>query len=57
MIMKITFSITVPDYVFLFYEKAATELGISKTEDLMAEALLRYAGQLSEEILSNHNHD
>lgn len=52
--MDITTSITVPDYVYLFYQKAAREMHLAKTEDLMAATLLRCAESLSEQILVSH---
>lgn len=53
--MEITTSVTVPDYVYLFYQKAAQEMHLSKADDLMAVALLRCSQSLSEEILMNHD--
>ena len=52
--MEITTSVTIPDYVYLFYQKAAQELQLSRPEDMMEMALLRCAESLSEQILSNH---
>ena len=52
--MELTTSVTVPDYVYLFYQKAAQEMHLSKAEDLMAVALLRCSQSLSEAILTNH---
>lgn len=53
--MEITTSVTIPDYVYLFYQKAADELHLRKTEDIMAQVLIQCAGHLSQEILKNHN--
>lgn len=49
--MKITVSVTVPDYVYLFYEKTSEELNLCTPQELMARALTLYAGTLSNKIL------
>ena len=53
--MKITRSVTIPDYVYLFYEKVAQELQLPKPEDRMSDVLIRCAGTLSQGILEKRN--
>lgn len=55
--MEITTSITVPDYVYLFYQKVSQHLGDRNTEEIMASALLAYAGFLSEEVIACKQED
>jgi len=49
--MKITVSVTVPDYVYLFYQKASETLPQRTPQELMAQALTLFAGTVSEKIL------
>ena len=51
--MKITVPVTIPDYVYLFYQKASEEMQLTAPQELMARILILYAGTLSEEILKN----
>lgn len=49
--MDVTTSITVPDYVYLFYQRVSREFGDRSTEEIMASALLAYAYHFSSEVL------
>ena len=51
--MKITVSITLPDYVYLFYQKVAEELNAQTTEEIMSNTLTICAGTLSQDILKD----
>ena len=45
--------VTVEDYLYEFYRKVGQQAGGISTEQVMADALLRLAGDLSEKILRN----
>lgn len=50
--MEIITTISVPDYVYQFYQKVSEHIGDGRTtEDIMSSALLTYAGFLSEEVI------
>ena len=51
--MEITTSITVPDFVYQFYQKVSEHLGDRTTEEIMASALFAYAGFVSEKIMED----
>ena len=51
--MKITTNITLDDYVYALYQKAATEMGTVTTEELMSRALFLYAGMVAQDILQH----
>lgn len=53
--MKIITSITVEDYVYSFYNKIAEQIGNATPEQVMALALLMYAGSAAEEVIANHD--
>ena len=42
--------LTVPSYIYRFYQQASTHVADSSTEDIMSDALCAYAGLLSEEV-------
>ncbi|MDO5154112.1 MAG: hypothetical protein Q4D50_12260 [Eubacteriales bacterium] len=48
--MDIPVKLTVPNYIYRFYEEASRHVANCTTEDIMADALSAYAGLLSEEI-------
>ena len=52
--MEITTSITVPDYVYFFYRKLANQMDNATAEQVMAQALLVYAGSAAAEVIKNH---
>lgn len=52
--MEITTSITVPDFVYFFYQKLATQVGNLTAEQAMAQALLVSAGSAAAEVIKNH---
>lgn len=49
--MEITTTITVPDYVYHFYERVSKEVGDRNTEEIMASALLAYAHFIATEVI------
>lgn len=48
--MDILVKLTVPNYIYRFYEEASRHVANCTTEAIMADALSAYAGLLSEEI-------
>ena len=50
--MKIKTSVTIPDYVYDFYKKGATQLNRETPEELMEIALEQYAGMAAKELLN-----
>lgn len=52
--MKIVTNFAIPYEVYLFYQKVARHMENCTTEDIMADALERYAAMISEEISKNH---
>ena len=42
--------LTVPSYIYRFYQQASTRVANSSAEDIMSDALCAYAGLLSEEV-------
>lgn len=52
--MKIVTNFAIPHEVYLFYLKVAQNLGNCTAEDVMVDALTRYASMVSQEILQNH---
>lgn len=53
--MKIITNFAIPHEVYLFYLKVANHLENCTPEDVMVDALTRYAATISQEILHNHN--
>lgn len=53
--MKIVTNIAIPHEVYCFYLKVAANMVDCTVEDIMVDALTRYAAMVSEEII--HNHD
>ena len=53
--MKIVTSIAIPHEVYCFYRKVAENMVDCTTEDIIVDALTRYAAMVTEEIM--HNHD
>ena len=52
--MKIVTNFAIPFEVYLFYQKVAQHMENCTTEDVMADALTRYAAMVSEELGRNH---
>ena len=52
--MKIITNFAMPVDVYLFYQKVAQHMVNCTTEDVMVDALTRYAAMVSEEIAKNH---
>lgn len=50
--MKISVSVTIPDYVYDFYKTGATRLNRDTPEEMMEIALEHYAGMDAKEILN-----
>lgn len=48
--MDILTKITVPNYIYRFYEQTSQHVAGYSAEDLMADALSAYAGLISEEV-------
>lgn len=48
--MDIMVKITVPNYIYRFYQQASQHVANCTTEEIMADALSAYAGLLSDEI-------
>ena len=48
--MDIITKITLPKYIFDFYAGASTQIRGCAPEDLMADALIRYAGMVSRDL-------
>lgn len=48
-------TITVPDYVFTFYEKVGKKAGNISAEKVMADALFKLAGELSLNAIDKQN--
>ena len=42
--------LTVPGYIYSFYQQASTHVANCSAEDIMSDALCAYAGLLSEEV-------
>lgn len=55
--MDIMVKVTVPGYVYRFYEQAARHVANFTTEELMSDALSAYAGLLSDEIARKRSQD
>ena len=53
--MEITTSVTVQDYVYKFYQKAASVMGNTTAEALMSKALFLYAGLIAEDLQRSEN--
>ena len=53
--MKIVTNLAIPNEVYLFYLKIANNMENCTAEDVMADALTRYAADISQEILQNHS--
>ncbi|MBR4290015.1 MAG: hypothetical protein IKT52_05170 [Oscillospiraceae bacterium] len=49
--MKVTTTVTIPDYVYDFYKKGAEELKRETPESMMEIALEQYAGMVAKELL------
>lgn len=43
-------TIRIPDYLYEFYEKVGTEVGLS-AETVMGQALFRFAGEISAKVI------
>ena len=54
-LLKIITNFAIPHEVYLFYLKVANHLENCTPEDVMVDALTRYAATISQEILHNHN--
>lgn len=48
--MDVSIKLTVPGYVYRFYQDASRHVAQSSPEDIMADALCAYAGLLNKEI-------
>lgn len=55
--MEISTTVTVPDYVYLFYRKLADQVGDVTVEQVMSRALLMYAGSTAAEVIEQRNKD
>ena len=53
--MKIVTNFAIPHEVYLFYLKVANNLENCTPEDVIVDALTRYAATVSQEILYNHD--
>lgn len=53
MFLKITTSVTVPDYVYDFYRNGAARLNRDTPEEIMEIALEQYAGMVAMELLKS----
>ena len=49
--VKITTAVTIPDYVYDFYQKGAERLNRESPEEMMEIALAQYAGRVALELL------
>lgn len=52
--MKIVTNLAIPHEVYCFYLKVAENMVNCTTEDVIVDALTRYAEMISEEIIQNH---
>ena len=48
--MNVSVKLTVPDYIYQFYQEASRHVIQCGPEDIMADALCAYAGLLNKEI-------
>ena len=48
--MDVLVKLSVPNYVYHFYDRAAEHIAETSAEDLMADALSVYAGMISKDI-------
>ena len=48
--MNIMVKITVPNYIYRFYQQASRNVADCTAEDIMADALKAYAAIISEEV-------
>ena len=48
--MNVSVKLTVPGYIYQFYQEASRHVNQSCPEDIMADALCAYAGLLNKEI-------
>lgn len=48
--MDIFVKLTIPNYIYKFYDNAARHIAGCNAEDIMADALSAYAGLLSDDI-------
>lgn len=48
--MDVLVRLTVPNYIYRFYQQASTHVANCSAEDIMSDALSAYAGLLSEEV-------
>ena len=55
--MKVGVSVAVPDHVYEFYSKVATDIGGIRTEAVMEEALIQYAYLISKDMLQQNHAD
>ena len=53
--MKVVTNIAIPHEVYCFYQKVASHMQNCTVEDIIADALTRYAKMVSDEIVKNHN--
>lgn len=52
--MKIVTNLAIPHEVYCFYLKVAENMVNCTAEDVIVDALTRYAAMISEEIIQNH---
>ena len=50
--MDVSVTVTVPDYVFSFYQKIAEQMPPHTVQEVMSDALFCYAGTVAEEMNS-----
>ena len=48
--MDILVKLTVPNYIYRFYEQASSHIADGSQEDIMSDALCAYAGLLDKEM-------
>ena len=48
--MDILVRLTVPNFIYRFYQQASHHIADSCTEDIMSDALCAYAGLLNKEV-------
>lgn len=53
--MDVSVTVTIPDYVFAFYQKIAEQMPPHTVQEIMSDALFRYAGNVAEEMNSNEH--
>lgn len=48
--MDVLVKLTVPNYIYKFYDSAAEFIADTSAEDLMADTLTAYAGMISKDV-------